>query len=283
MGVEKASVEKASNTPHLSAVLVLAWHRLKDVDRRTSYSSSSRPPRRSQRPTRGATPRAAAPGRLPEIYYKRRRITAVLLLIAIGMGIMLASFWWNNTGTQSNVVAASTTAAPTSAMPAATSSQAPMSSETPTTSAVPTTSEAAPTSEVVAADAPACVLKDLEIVAQTSQPSFVDGASPVFYMSVKNPTEQECVIDLNKDVLRFEVYHLATNERIWSDIDCNAPEGTGVQIFKPGEVINYKATWSRTKSAPNSCDERPTVPSADYFLHAVIGDKPSVPVPFFIG
>ena len=116
----------------------------------------------------------------------------------------------------------------------------------------------------------------------TNQPSYPAGTEPVLYMEVENPTEVDCVIDLEASPLRFEVYSMGTNDRIWSDTDCNQPMLTGTETFAPGETRGFEARWSATNSAPDACENRAPVPAGSYFLHAVIGDNASDPVPFNI-
>lgn len=159
---------------------------------------------------------------------------------------------------------------------------------TATTTATATTQvtagATAPATSAVAAPARtgACELKDLVITAITAQPSYAAGVQPVFQMEVDNPTDTECVIDLNKNLLRFEVYDMGTNERIWSDTDCYEPVATGIQNFPPGAKQRWEARWSVTASQPGQCSNRPAVKPGAYFLHAVIGDNASEATPFNI-
>lgn len=127
-----------------------------------------------------------------------------------------------------------------------------------------------------------CSLKDLQITAMTNQPAYPAGVEPVLYMEVKNPTDVECAINIDEAPLRFEVYSMGTNERIWADTDCNQPMLSGVETFAPGQTRGFEARWSATNSAPDACENRAPVPAGSYFLHAVIGDNASDPAPFNI-
>lgn len=164
-------------------------------------------------------------------------------------------------------------------------STAPSTAPTTATATTQVTAGAtAPATSAVAAPARtgACELKDLVITAITAQPSYAAGVQPVFQMEVDNPTDTECVIDLNKNLLRFEVYDMGTNERIWSDTDCYEPVATGIQTFPPGAKQRWEARWSVTASQPGQCSNRPAVKPGAYFLHAVIGDNASEATPFNI-
>lgn len=125
-----------------------------------------------------------------------------------------------------------------------------------------------------------CELSDLQISATSDKPSYEEGQLPEFYMTVKNPTAADCTIDLRDNPLRFEVYDLSTNRRIWSDLDCNQPVDGTSRIFPAGSERYYRAVWSRTDSEPGQCGQRNPVPAGSYFLHTVIGNNPSEAHPF---
>ena len=147
-----------------------------------------------------------------------------------------------------------------------------------------TPSSTQPSEETVAAPVKkgSCELADLEIHASSNQPSYAIGVQPVFYMEVKNPTDTDCVINLDDNLLRFEVYDMATNDRIWSDTDCYPPVAAGNVEFAPGEKRRWEARWSATASQPGQCDNRPEVKAGSYFLHGVIGENASDASPFNI-
>lgn len=125
-----------------------------------------------------------------------------------------------------------------------------------------------------------CELSDLQISATSDKPSYEEGQLPEFYMTVKNPTAADCTIDLRDNPLRFEVYNLSTNRRVWSDLDCNQPVDGTSRIFPAGSERYYRAVWSRTDSEPGQCGQRNPVPAGSYFLHTVIGNNPSEAHPF---
>ncbi|MCK7664306.1 hypothetical protein M0E87_11665 [Corynebacterium sp. CCM 9185] len=125
-----------------------------------------------------------------------------------------------------------------------------------------------------------CALSDLIVTATSDQVAYAPDVQPRFYMTVTNPTAADCVIDLGKDVLRFEVYDLATNRRVWSDVDCNPAVDVTERTFPAGEERYYEAVWSRTNSAPGSCAARAQVPAGGYYLHTLVGDNHSDAHPF---
>lgn len=219
-------------------------------------------------------------GRLPEVYYKRRRAAAVVaLLVVVFLVIWLLSALGNKsdqaqpeTAPAVDTTAASVTGEKTSS---AASSQSTSSSSASESASESASQEPSASTTAKASEKTSCTLDDLEVTASTNNPNYVKGAKPTFYMTVKNPTKADCAIDLGENVIRFEVYGLATNQRIWSDIDCNQPMDKGKVTIKPGETLSYEAVWARTKSAPKQCQNRPKVEAGGYFLHAVVGSKPS--------
>ena len=99
-------------------------------------------------------------------------------------------------------------------------------------------------------------------------------------MEVQNPTDVDCVIDLDTNIMRFEVYDMATNNRVWSDVDCFDPVFAGQETFPRDSKRGFEARWSGTSSQPNVCTDRQPVPAGSYYLHTVIGDNASDAVPF---
>ena len=125
-----------------------------------------------------------------------------------------------------------------------------------------------------------CSLEDLMVMAKTNEDSVPGGKMPTFYMEVFNPTTKDCSINLDEQQLRFEVYKMGSNERVWSDTDCYASVETGTQTFKSGETRFFQADWSRKRSEPGKCTDRPEADPGAYFLHTVIGENYSAALPF---
>lgn len=236
--------------------------------------SSPRPPRRN------SYDQEQAP-RQPEVIYVRRRVAALFLLLVVIAVLIFAMVKFAGKKDDSTDVAATTTTT-TSVEATETTS----TSESTEESASESTTESTSESTEESAEAPkkqSCELHDLRITATSDQPNYAANVEPKFYMTVKNPTDADCEIDLDRDILRFEVYDLATNQRVWADVDCNASEGTGTRVFPAGEERHFEAKWSRTTSAPEMCQQRQPVPAGSYFLHAVIGDNPSDAHTFNLG
>ncbi|CAM3166968.1 hypothetical protein [Corynebacterium gottingense] len=243
-----------------------------------------------QRPTDQRRPAQRPPKRPlpPEIYMRRRVVVLVALLVLVGLIVWglsaVARSGGDGADTASSSVEATASPSPSEEKPKAEPTET-VAGEESGTSAASFASETASSEPSVAA-APAnpgeCSLKDLQITATTNQPSYPAGTEPVLYMEVRNPTDVDCNINLDEAKLRFEVYAMGTNERVWADTDCYEPVVGGMQTFAPGATRGFEARWSATGSAPEACENRQPVPAGSYFLHAVIGDNASDPAPFNI-
>ena len=212
----------------------------------------------------------------------RRRVAAlVILLVVVALLVWgLSAFARSGKTDETENTPETVAEAPSTTLATEPTVQLSEESTTPTSSEAPTQ----PTEETAAAPVKkgSCELADLQIRASSNQPSYAVGVQPVFYMEVENPTDTDCVINLDDNLLRFEVYDMATNDRIWSDTDCYPPVAAGSVEFAPGEKRRWEARWSATASQPGQCDNRPEVKAGSYFLHGVIGDNASDASPFNI-
>jgi len=225
---------------------------------------------------------------LPEEIYKRRRVAALIIVLVLAVVLIwaaVAAF-----GGSSEEPADTAAPAPTSADEETSSSAAPESSgtvsETKTSAEGASESKAAESEPSSAAPASSeaakktCELADLDVRTSMLNYSVPEGELPKFFMTVTNPTAADCKIDLDKNLLRFEVYKMADNERVWSDTDCYASVQTGSQTFPAGKDVKFEAEWSRQASKPGECTDRPAAEPGAYFAHTVIGDNSSPPQDF---
>ena len=220
-----------------------------------------------------------SPRRLPEEIYVRRRVAAaVIILVLVGLLV-----WGLVALAGRGADEAETAAAASTSQVTATETT---TAETSTSrSSTPTTTEEETTSEETEAEEPkdSCELSDLRITASSDRPSYGADVQPTFYMTVANPTKVDCEINLDDNQLRFEVYNLETNERVWADTDCYPSVLTGDEVFKAEDERRFQAVWSRMGSRPGQCSNRQDVGTGSFYLHAVIGDNPSDAHPFNLG
>lgn len=220
---------------------------------------------------RGVT--SQEPQRLPQEIYVRRRVAAaaVLVVLLVFLAWLGSVLLGGDDSENPDSAAVTTTSETTSSTPAETTT-----ATTTETSTAVTSSEEKPTESTQAAAAKTtCELGDLQLAVRVTPTTVTGNQQPEFFVDVKNPTKADCVIDTSEEPLRFEVYDLNTNQRLWSDIDCNRAMLTGEETFKAGETRHFNAVWSRTTSAPGACEARQPVPAGGYFLHGVIGNNAS--------
>lgn len=225
--------------------------------------------------------------RLPEEIYVRRRVAAAAIIL-----VLVALLVWGLVSFAARGSGDSTPASPTETTAAA-------AAATETTEVTETSESSATTSEreveesestrASASEEPSaegkdtCELADLRIAASSDRPSYGPDVQPTFYMTVTNPTDADCEINLDEEELRFEVYDLETNARVWADIDCFPSILTGEETFPAGDERRFQAVWSRLGSEPEQCEDRQNVGAGAFFLHAVIGDNPSGAHTFNLG
>ncbi len=214
-----------------------------------------------------------SPRRLPEEIYVRRRVAAaVIILILVGLlvwGLVAFAGRGGDEATDTTAPAAAASSVEVTTTEASTS-----------TSTTPETSEKETPSEEPEDVKSSCALSDLRITASSDRPSYGADVQPTFYMTVANPTTEDCEVNLDEHQLRFEVYNLETNERVWADTDCYPSVLTGDEVFKAEDERRFQAVWSRMGSRPGQCNNRQEVGTGSFYLHAVLGDNPSDAHPF---
>ncbi|MDO5730114.1 hypothetical protein [Corynebacterium sphenisci] len=126
-------------------------------------------------------------------------------------------------------------------------------------------------------DKDACEAGDVQLTVESDQPNYGPEGKPRFSLTLYNPTRGDCAVDLDELPLRFEVYTLDDYSRVWSDLDCHASEGAGVETIAPGEEVVYTVTWSRLSSAPGACSstERTAADPGGYLVYGLVGDRNS--------
>lgn len=239
---------------------------------------------------RNQAPRTNSGRPLPQEIYIRRRVAALIgvLLVVILLIWMLTSLGGNNdtettpaaqTAEQTTAAERGSEEAPTDEASVESESEEVPPSEEEEDAAAPSPydEEVRASEEQTAEDEPkdSCELADLVFKVHSDRASYRAGQQPTFFMSVDNPTAADCEINLDEDILRFEVYNMASNELIWSDTDCYPSVESGEVTVPAGESRSYEATWSRLQSKPDQCNDRSPAPTGGYYVHAVIGKKPA--------
>ena len=214
--------------------------------------------------------------------------------------MVVALLWWIVSslvggGDDTETTAETSTSAPLE--PTSDSSEVPSESEDASASeseseaessesAAPSESEEPEESESEEADALAnqttCDVDDLQLKVRPGENTFSGDQQPNFFLTVTNPTGGDCEIDLSEEELKFEVFTLGSSyDRVWGDTDCNRPTSSSSLDLEAGDSRTYEMTaWSRTTSAPDSCDNREPVGAGAYMVYGHIGDNTSEPQTF---
>ncbi len=207
--------------------------------------------------------------KLPPEIYRRRRIAALVLLIVIlvllGWGVSSLFGGEEETADPASVTRSDGQPVNPPAKPAE-----------PYPSAAASESEDATETSAEVGAKTECTLADLQLSVTSDRPNY-GSEQPRLGLTIANPTGGECVVDLNQERLRFEVYELDTYQRVWSDVDCNDSEGQGELRLGPGEEQSFAATWSRLSSAPGKCSEadRSEATAGPYLLYGLVGSNNS--------
>ena len=234
----------------------------------------------------------------PEVY-RRRRIAAVVIAV-----VVLLLLWWILSSVASALSSDNDSAAATS------SSEKPTVTVTVTKSAEPgndsdtkkggddtdadstekSKTPREPADELIppggtpddadlaaapSAGKDSCTVDDLAVRAATQKVDYPAGEAPELYLTVSNPTQAACHVDLATNPMKFEVYSLGQNERIWSDIDCGRPAAVGALDLKAGQSRTYRVAWNRTSSLPGNCQNPQAVLPGPYYVHTLIGNNHS--------
>ncbi|HJG46362.1 hypothetical protein [Corynebacterium variabile] len=223
----------------------------------------------------------------PEIYRRRRIAAGVGLLVLVLVLVLIVRAITGGGGDSTETAADSSTSSATagsseSATGSADASSGVSTSETSGSSEASEASEGADPSESRTAEPTGtCNVDDLRLEVRSGAPTYAGGQLPDFIMSVTNNSEADCTVDLEANPMSFEVFNLASYERIWGDTDCNEPTASEDIDLAAGESRNFALNgWSRTTSAPDQCADRADAGTGAFLLYGHLGDKVSEPATF---
>ena len=199
-----------------------------------------------------STPAPGQPRRVSPAVYRRRRLVALLALIAIVTAVVLII-----------VRPGQATPAPT-ATPVAEAKKtvAPVASETPT-----------PTPTVDVSDYKECSTKNLEVMPVLDAVDFQAGVLPNLSLTIQNTGKTACFYNVGTATQELTITSGA--ETYWVSTDCQSEKSDTVAILEPGVVYpSAPIAWERQRSAPDTCGgDREVVPAggASYYLTAKVG------------
>lgn len=203
-----------------------------------------------------STPAPGQPRRVSPAVYRRRRLVALLALVAVVTAIVL-------------IIVRPGQATPE---PVATETAVAKPTVAPTESATPT-----PTPTVDVSSYKECSAKNLEVLPVLDSVDYQAGVLPNLSLSIQNTGKTACFYNVGTSAQELTVTSGA--ETYWVSTDCQTEKSDTVAILEPGVVYpSAPVSWARERSAPDTCGgTRDAVPAggASYYLTARVGEATS--------
>ena len=199
-----------------------------------------------------STPAPGQPRRVSPAVYRRRRLVALLALIAVvTAGVLIIVRPGQATPTPTETAVAKPTVAPVV-----------------TESATPT-----PTPTVDVSDYKECSTKNLEVLPVLDSVDYQAGVLPNLSLTIQNTGKTACFYNVGTSAQELTITSGA--ETYWVSTDCQSEKSDTVAILEPGVVYpSAPIVWERQRSSPDTCGgEREVVPAggASYYLTTKVG------------
>ena len=199
-----------------------------------------------------STPAPGQPRRVSPAVYRRRRLVALLALIAVVTAVVL-------------IIVRPGQATPT---PTETAVVKPTVAPVVTESATPT-----PTPTVDVSDYKECSTKNLEVLPVLDSVDYQAGVLPNLSLTIQNTGKTACFYNVGTSAQELTITSGA--ETYWVSTDCQSEKSDTVAILEPGVVYpSAPIVWERQRSSPDTCGgEREVVPAggASYYLTTKVG------------
>ncbi|MDH6207630.1 MAG: hypothetical protein RR853_01550 [Aurantimicrobium sp.] len=199
-----------------------------------------------------STPAPGQPRRVSPAVYRRRRLVALLALIAVVTAVVL-------------IIVRPGQATPT---PTETAVAKPTVAPVATESATPT-----PTPTVDVSDYKECSTKNLEVLPVLDSVDYQAGVLPNLSLTIQNTGKTACFYNVGTSAQELTITSGA--ETYWVSTDCQSEKSDTVAILEPGVVYpSAPIVWERQRSSPDTCGgEREVVPAggASYYLTTKVG------------
>ncbi|MDF9809836.1 hypothetical protein M2116_000786 [Aurantimicrobium minutum] len=199
-----------------------------------------------------STPAPGQPRRVSPAVYRRRRLVALLALLAIVTAVVL-------------IIVRPGQATPT---PTETAVAKPTVAPVVTESATPT-----PTPTVDVSDYKECSTKNLEVLPVIDSVDYQAGVLPNLSLTIQNTGKTACFYNVGTSAQELTITSGA--ETYWVSTDCQSERSDTVAILEPGVVYpSAPIVWERQRSSPDTCGgDREVVPAggASYYLTTKVG------------
>ncbi|SEK45823.1 hypothetical protein SAMN04515665_102210 [Blastococcus sp. DSM 46786] len=216
-------------------------------------------------------------GPLPAAVYWRRRLTVLVLLLALLGGLTWLALTLVPGGGGGSAASPATAAAPTE--PPA------LERVVPAVSGVRTPGTTAPPSEppVPAGPAPGGPCTDEMLGLEVRTPGTAPvGGKPTFELVVVNTSPVPCVRSLDKQLQELVMVD-AAGARVWGSNDCFPESSSDQRTLAPGEQVVFPVRWGGLTSEPTCTAPRVTPSPGKYVLRGRLDTKVSGDAPLTIG
>lgn len=196
-------------------------------------------------------------GRPPADAYWRRRVFALVGLLAVVGGVAWVASGFGG-GQQASSVGSRSTAA---AVPA------------PTVTVTVTVTPTRPPQGF-------CADGDIEVKLLADRETYPAGRKPTFTIYVANTSDTACKRDVGPKALALRV--LSDGQVVWDSDHCADSSQSDVRRLQPGEEYSTDLNWDRTRSRPGCAGERPAVDPGTYQLVGAAGGATSAELTFYL-
>ncbi|MBF4562856.1 hypothetical protein ITJ43_11985 [Microbacterium sp. VKM Ac-2870] len=201
--------------------------------------------------------------------YRRRRLVAVLLVLAVIAAVVLAVWQpWRGAAVPAASPAptpSSLLTSPVAAAPAAPAT--PAETAAPPAAAAPTP-DASGTAPVVAA----CSTAVITVQAVTDQDVYAAGEMPKLSITLSNTSTSPCLINVGTATQQFVI--TSGSDTWWRSTDCQSESSDQVVQLAGGQTVSSVSPlqWDRTRSSVDTCSSsRPQASAGFYHLSVSIG------------
>lgn len=148
---------------------------------------------------------------------------------------------------------------------------------------VPTPPVTSPGSEPdTEAGIPECAPAQLALAITPVAESFPAGVEPVFEVSVTNSGPEPCLVDAGDG--QREVVVTSGEDRVWSSLDCVAPEADPRTLLLVGGQSDVtQLGWARLRSAAGCAGDLPAPGDGTYSVTVAVGGAVSPAAVFGLG
>ena len=208
-------------------------------------------------------------GPLPAAVYWRRRLLALVLLVAVlgggsWLGVALL------TGSEGSASAAGTSEAASSSPgePPALDRVVPSLAGVQTPTPPPPAAPAEPAPPAAPVQEPGAPCSDDVVALEVRTPGTVAaGSSPTFELVVTNTAAVPCTRVLDAQLQEMVLLDGA-GTRVWGSNDCQPESSADTRTLAPGEQVVFPLTWSGLTSEPGCTAPRVPVAPGQYVLRA---------------